>query len=215
MHRQPYTVNRFNMKLPHIPPFKTKVVEPVYFRTKAERAAKIKEVHYNLFNLHSDWVIIDLMTDSGTGAMSEQQWAEIMLGDESYAGSESFFKLKKTIKDIMGFEYITPTHQGRAAENILFSAVVKDGDNIPGNAHFDTTKGHIEFRKAEAIDCTIEEAQDPIITPLLLLFLSSDDDEAANTGSEFKLINVFLGLTSRCIIPAACNPSNAINRWHR
>ncbi len=148
------------MKLPHIPPYKTKVVEPVYFRTKAERTEKIKEVNYNLFNLHSDWVIIDLMTDSGTGAMSEQQWAEIMLGDESYAGSESYFKLKRSVKEIMGFDYLAPTHQGRAAENILFSAVVKDGDVVPGNAHFDTTKGHIEFRKAEAIDCTIQEAFD-------------------------------------------------------
>lgn len=148
------------MNLPHIPPFKTKVVEPIYFRSKEERANKIKEVHYNLFNLHSDWVIIDLMTDSGTGAMSEQQWAEIMLGDESYAGSESYFKLKRAIKKIMGFDFIAPTHQGRAAENILFSAVVKEGDVVPGNAHFDTTKGHIEFRKAIALDCTIQEASD-------------------------------------------------------
>jgi len=148
------------MLLPHIPPYKTKVVEPVYFRSKAERAAKIKEVDYNLFNLHSDWVIIDLMTDSGTGAMSEQQWAEVMLGDESYAGSESYFKLKRAVKEIMGFDYLAPTHQGRAAENILFSAVVKEGDVIPGNAHFDTTKGHIEFRKATALDCTIAEAFD-------------------------------------------------------
>lgn len=146
------------MELPAIPPFKTKVIEPVYFRTKAERAQKIKEVQYNFFNLHSDWVIVDLMTDSGTGAMSEQQWAEIMLGDESYAGSESYFKLKRVVKDILGFEYLAPTHQGRAAENILFSATVKAGDVVPGNAHFDTTKGHIEFRKAEAIDCTIAEA---------------------------------------------------------
>ena len=146
--------------LPQIPPFKTKVVEPVYFRTKEERLQKIQEVHYNLFNLHSDWVIVDLITDSGTGAMSEQQWAEVMLGDESYAGSESYFKLKQSIKDIMGFDYVTPTHQGRAAENILFSAVVREGHAIPGNAHFDTTKGHIEFRKAEAIDCTIQEAFD-------------------------------------------------------
>ncbi len=146
--------------LPHIPPFKTKVVEPVYFRTREERIAKIKEVHYNLFNLHSDWVVVDLITDSGTGAMSEQQWAEVMLGDESYAGSESYFKLKRSIKRIMGFDYVAPTHQGRAAENILFSAVVKEGDIIPGNAHFDTTKGHIEFRKAHALDCTIQEAFD-------------------------------------------------------
>lgn len=146
------------MELPAIPPYKTKVVEPVYFHTKAERQQKIREVHYNLFNLHSDWVIVDLMTDSGTGAMSEQQWAEVMLGDESYAGSESYFKLKRAVSDIMGFEYLAPTHQGRAAENILFSATVKAGDVIPGNAHFDTTKGHIEFRKAQAIDCTIKEA---------------------------------------------------------
>lgn len=148
------------MKLPAIPPYKTKVVEPVYFRTKEERRAKIQEVNYNLFNIHSDWVIIDLMTDSGTGAMSEQQWAEIMIGDESYAGSESYFKLLRSVQDILGFEYLAPTHQGRAAENILFSATVKEGDVIPGNAHFDTTKGHIEFRKAKAIDCTISEAFD-------------------------------------------------------
>lgn len=146
------------MQLPTIPPFKTKVVEPVYFRTRAEREKKIREVHHNLFNIHSDWVIVDLMTDSGTGAMSEQQWSEIMLGDESYAGSESYFKLIRAVKDIMGFEYVAPTHQGRAAENILFSATVKEGDVVPGNAHFDTTKGHIEFRKAKAIDCTIKEA---------------------------------------------------------
>lgn len=148
------------MQLPTIPPFKTKVVEPVYFRTREERETKIREVHYNLFNIHSDWVIVDLMTDSGTGAMSEQQWSEVMLGDESYAGSESYFKLIRAIKDIMGFEYVAPTHQGRAAENILFSATVKQGDVIPGNAHFDTTKGHIEFRKAKALDCTIKEAYD-------------------------------------------------------
>ncbi len=147
-----------SLSLPHIPPYKTKVVEPVYFRSKEERSQKIQEVHYNLFNLHSDWVIIDLMTDSGTGAMSEQQWAEVMLGDESYAGSESYFKLKRAIASIMGFQYVVPTHQGRAAENILFSATVKEGDIIPGNAHFDTTKGHIEFRKAIALDCTIQEA---------------------------------------------------------
>jgi len=134
------------------------MIEPLYFSTKIERKRWIEEADFNLFKLDSDWVIVDLMTDSGTGAMSEQQWAEVMLGDESYAGSESFYKLKRTIKELLGFEHMVPTHQGRAAENILFSATVKEGDIIPGNAHFDTTKGHIEFRKAHAVDCTIDEA---------------------------------------------------------
>lgn len=148
------------MMLPAIPPYKTKVVEPVYFSTRKERIRWMKEADYNLFRLDSDYVIIDLMTDSGTGAMSEQQWAEVMLGDESYAGSESYHKLKQSIKEILGFDLFVPTHQGRAAENILFSALVKEGDIIPGNSHFDTTKGHIEIRKAHAVDCTIDEAYD-------------------------------------------------------
>ena len=146
------------MELPPIPPFKTKTVEPVYFSSRKERSQRVQKANYNLFNLHSDWVTIDLITDSGTGAMSEQQWAEIMIGDESYAGSESFFKLQRTVEEIMGFKFLAPTHQGRAAENILFSATVKEGHIVPGNAHFDTTKGHIEFRKAIALDCTIQEA---------------------------------------------------------
>ena len=111
------------MQLPPIPPYKTKVVEPIYFRTKTERAQKIKEVHYNLFNLHSDWVIVDLMTDSGTGAMSEHQWAEVMLGDESYAGSESYFKLKRAIKDIMGcLLYTSPSPRDRTRSRMPSSA---------------------------------------------------------------------------------------------
>ena len=101
---------------------------------------------------------MDLLTDSGTGAMSDKQWSAMMLGDESYAGASSYYKLKDAIRDITGFEYFLPTHQGRAAENVLFSTMIKEGDIIPGNSHFDTTKGHIEFRKAHAIDCTINEA---------------------------------------------------------
>ncbi len=146
------------MKLPFAEPYKIKAIEPVQRSTSEQRIKWIKEAKYNLFNLKSSSVFIDLLTDSGTGAMSHHQWAAIMQGDESYAGSSSFYELKDSIKEIFGFDYFLPTHQGRAAENVLFSAMVKEGDVVPGNAHFDTTKGHIEFRKASAVDCTVDEA---------------------------------------------------------
>jgi tryptophanase len=148
------------MELPFAESYKIKSIETIRRSTKEERLKWIKEAKYNLFNLRSTQVFIDLLTDSGTGAMSQEQWAAIMKGDESYAGSTSYYELKDTVKEIFGFEYFLPTHQGRAAENVLFSALIKEGDLIPGNAHFDTTKGHIEFRKATAIDCTIDEAYD-------------------------------------------------------
>jgi tryptophanase len=148
------------MKLPYAEPYKTKMVEYIKPSTIIQRKKWIKKAHYNLFNLSSDKVFIDLLTDSGTGAMSDKQWAEMMLGDESYAGSRSYLKLRKTVKKITGFKYFLPTHQGRAAENVLFSVLIKKGDIVPGNSHFDTTKGHIEFRKAVACDCTIDEAFD-------------------------------------------------------
>ncbi len=151
------------MELPYIEPYKIKMVEAITKSTKTERANWIKETNYNLFGLKSDKVTIDLLTDSGTGAMSDKQWAEMMIGDESYAGSVTYYKLKDTIKELLGFEYFLPTHQGRAAENVLFSVLVKQGDVVPGNSHFDTTKGHIEFRKAKAIDCTIDEAFNPTL----------------------------------------------------
>jgi len=146
------------MELPFAESYKIKMVESLKRSTRQERTKWIKEAGFNLFNLSSDKVFIDLLTDSGTGAMSDKQWSEMMLGDESYAGASSFFKLKAAIKEITGFEYFLPTHQGRAAENVLFSSKIKEGDIIPGNSHFDTTKGHIEFRKAHAVDCTIDEA---------------------------------------------------------
>ena len=148
------------MQLPYIEPYKIKTVESIQISTPEQRKKWIEEASYNLFRLNSDQVIVDLITDSGTGAMSDKQWAEVMLGDESYAGSRSFIKLENTVKDLTGFDYFIPVHQGRAAENVLFSALVKEGDFIPGNAHFDTTKGHIEYRKATAVDCTIDEAFD-------------------------------------------------------
>ena len=146
------------MNLPYAEPYKTKMVEYIRPSTIEERKQWIKDADYNLFNLTSEKVFIDLLTDSGTGAMSDKQWAEMMVGDESYAGSQSFLKLKNTVNRITGFKYFLPTHQGRAAENVLFSVLIKKGDVIPGNSHFDTTKGHIEFRKASVVDCTIDEA---------------------------------------------------------
>ena len=136
------------MELPFAESWKIKMVEPIRKSTREEREQWIKEAHYNVFQLKSEQVYIDLITDSGTGAMSDRQWAGMMLGDESYAGATSFFKLKEMITKLTGFEYIIPTHQGRAAENVLFSYLVHEGDIVPGNSHFDTTKGHIEGRHA-------------------------------------------------------------------
>ncbi len=146
------------MEIPFSESYKIKMVEPIRRSTREERIQWIKDAKYNLFNLKSDQVFIDLLTDSGTGAMSDRQWSELMLGDESYAGASSYYKMKNALKNILGFDYFLPTHQGRAAENVLFSLLIKEGDIIPGNSHFDTTKGHIEFRKAKAVDCTIDEA---------------------------------------------------------
>lgn len=148
------------MELPYAESWKIKMVEPIRKSTREEREQWLKDAHYNVFQLRADQVYIDLLTDSGTGAMSDRQWAALMMGDESYAGARSFFELKDTVTRITGFEYMIPTHQGRAAENVLFSHLVKEGDIVPGNSHFDTTKGHIEARKAFAVDCTVDEAKD-------------------------------------------------------
>lgn len=147
------------MELPYAESWKIKMVEPIRTSTREEREEWLKRAHYNVFQLKADEVYIDLLTDSGTGAMSDRQWSAMMMGDESYAGARSWFELKDTITRITGFEYVIPTHQGRAAENVLFSHLVKEGDYVPGNSHFDTTKGHIEARKAFAVDCTVDEAK--------------------------------------------------------
>jgi tryptophanase len=148
------------MELPFAESWKIKMVEPIHKSTREQREQWLKDAHYNVFQLEAWKVYIDCLTDSGTGAMSDRQWAAVMTGDESYAGARSFYELKDTIKRIMGFDYVIPTHQGRAAENVLFSYLVKEGDVVPGNSHFDTTKGHIESRHAMALDCTIDEAKD-------------------------------------------------------
>jgi len=148
------------MELPFAESWKIKMVEPIKKSTREQREQWLKEAHYNVFQLKAEHVYIDLLTDSGTGAMSDRQWSEMMLGDESYAGATSFYKFESMVEKIFGFKYVLPTHQGRAAENVLFSYLVKEGSVVPGNAHFDTTKGHIESRHAKAIDVTTDDAKD-------------------------------------------------------
>src|ERR1044071_9032710 len=144
-----------------IEPFRIKSVEPIRWTTREEREHLLKAAYYNLFLLAADDVLIDLLTDSGTGAMSTHQWAAIMEGDESYAGSKSFVRFRDSVQDIFGFQHVIPTHQGRAAERILFSVMCKKGDVVPNNTHFDTTRANVEFTGAEALDLPCAEARDP------------------------------------------------------
>jgi tryptophanase len=144
-----------------IEPFRIHSVEPLRFLTDDERRTKIRDAGYNLFNLHADDVLIDLLTDSGTGAMSRDQWAAIQHGDESYAGSPSWFVFLQAVQELFPFPHVIPTHQGRAAEKILFSAIAGPGKAVPNNTHFDTTRANVEFTGAEAVDLVIAEGRDP------------------------------------------------------
>ena len=144
-----------------IEPFRIKSVEPIRMTSRDERIEHLKEAHYNLFMLHSDHVLIDLLTDSGTSAMSAEQWAGVMRGDESYAGSPSYYRFKAAIQSLMPFEHIIPTHQGRAAEKILFSLTGGKDVQIPSNTHFDTTRANVEATGAQAVDLVIEEGLEP------------------------------------------------------
>jgi len=146
-----------------IEPFRIKSVEPIRWTTRADREQLLRKAFYNVFLLDSDEVLIDLLTDSGTGAMSTAQWAAIMRGDESYAGSPSFYRFRDSVQEIMGYKHVIPTHQGRAAERILFSVMCKAGDVVPNNTHFDTTRANIEFTGAEALDLICEEGRHPAL----------------------------------------------------
>ncbi|MGD8578248.1 MAG: tryptophanase [Lysobacterales bacterium] len=144
-----------------IEPFRIKSVEPIRMTTREEREERVRAAHYNLFSLHSDDVLIDLLTDSGTSSMSSRQWGALMVGDESYAGSPSFYRFEQAVKNLMPFDYVIPAHQGRAAESILFTVVANDTDAIPNNTHFDTTRANVEAQGAEAVDLVIPEGRDP------------------------------------------------------
>jgi len=144
-----------------IEPFVIKSVEPIKMTTRHEREKTIKNANYNLFKVNAQDVLIDLLTDSGTGAMSSEQWAAIMRGDESYAGSQSFQRFEASVKDIFGFKHVIPTHQGRAAERILFSVMCQKGSVVPNNTHFDTTRANVEYQGATALDLVITEGKDP------------------------------------------------------
>lgn len=144
----------------HPVPYRIKVVEPIRLLSREQRERKLREAGLNIFRLRAEDVYIDLLTDSGTGALSAAQWSQMMVGDEAYAGSSSFFKLEQSIRDVMGLPFVIPCHQGRAAEQVLDYTLIHEGMVVPGNSHFDTTKAHIEFRGGRAVDCTIAEGRD-------------------------------------------------------
>ena len=167
-------------------PFKIKVVEPIHRTSRAERERLIEKAGYNLFSLRSESVYIDLLTDSGTAAMSDSQWARLMLGDEAYAGSRSFYRLKDAVANVMGFPLVIPTHQGRAAENVLFTTMVNPGDVVPNNMHFDTTQAHVEHRGAEARNLVRPEAYDPVADVPFKGDIDLDSLEATLAGKKTR-----------------------------
>lgn len=197
------------MTIPFIEPFRIKVVEKVKMTTPAEREQALRKAYYNLFAIPGEDVFIDLLTDSGTNAMSDAQWAGLMVGDESYAGAKSYYHFEKAIQDILGFEYVLPTHQGRAAEGMLFAALVKAGQSVPNNRHFDTTMANLLVLGAHPVDLTVEAAED---SDLILPFKGNMDLEKLRRFiEETGVENIPLGMLTITNNSAAGQPVSMDN----
>ncbi len=199
-------------------PFKIKSVESIPFTTRAERESALARAGYNLFNVPARLITIDLLTDSGTSAMSDKQWAALMLGDESYAGSRNYFRFEETIRRLTGFAHVIPTHQGRMAENLLFTAVVKPGDHVPNNIHFDTTRANVEHSGGVAVDCVIDDAYHPTreVSYKGNMDLAKLDRVVADVGTE-RVPLVLLTITNNSGggQPVSIENAERVSQWCR
>ena len=199
-------------------PFKIKSVESIPFTTRAEREAALTHAGFNLFNVPARLITIDLLTDSGTSAMSDRQWAALMLGDESYAGSRNYFRFEETVRRLTGYTHVVPTHQGRMAENLLFTALVQPGDHVPNNIHFDTTRANVEHNGGIAVDCVIDDAYDPTrdVTYKGNMDVAKLDRVLADVGKD-RIPLVLLTITNNSGggQPVSLDNAERVSRWCR
>ena len=199
-------------------PYKIKVVEPIAFTTRAEREQALRDAGYNLFNVPAAQVTIDLLTDSGTSAMSDYQWAGMMMGDESYAQCRNYGHLEAVVRRITGYRHVLPTHQGRAAENVLFSTILQPGDHVPSNVHFDTTRAHVEHNRAVAVDCVADIAYDPVVDVPFKgdLDLAKLDRALAEVGRDrIPLVMLTITNNSGGGQPVSLGNARAVSAWCR
>jgi tryptophanase len=199
-------------------PYKIKVVEPIAFTTREERERALRDAGYNLFNVPAALVTIDLLTDSGTSAMSDRQWAGMMQGDESYAQCRNFFNLEAVVRRITGYRHVLPTHQGRAAENVLFSTVLEPGDRVPNNIHFDTTRANVEHNRGVAVDCAVDAAWDPVVDLPFKgdMDLAKLDRALAEAGKDrIPLVMMTITNNSGGGQPVSLGNARAVSAWCR
>jgi len=199
-------------------PYKIKVVEPIAFTTREERERALRDAGYNLFNVPAALVTIDLLTDSGTSAMSDRQWAGMMQADESYAQCRNFFNLEAVVRRITGYRHVLPTHQGRAAENVLFSTVLEPGDRVPNNIHFDTTRANVEHNRGVAVDCAVDAAWDPVVDLPFKgdMDLAKLDRALAEAGKDrIPLVMMTITNNSGGGQPVSLGNARAVSAWCR